>query len=221
MSTPEVPLPVSLQQRLISANVGSSMLFNFLMALFVTETALSGLLGPDASDAQAALGNNISSALVFVSLGTTVSTTFLIGYRVHTASRLNVLHRRQAFNYVINMIVESAAAYTVVLLLWAIIIIIPSTSFIQSPFSEADLYIQVVLGIVAGMAPTVLVARIALKNSGGGGPSHVASAQISALDFYSSHGTRQETDASERITYETSDATEELKNNYNVTPMLG
>ncbi|PPQ84761.1 hypothetical protein CVT25_007540 [Psilocybe cyanescens] len=64
------------------------------------------------------------------------------------------------------MIIESAAAYALVLLLYAIEIIVPSFSVSGSPMDLADYYIEVIVTVVSmqGMAPTILVARIALTD---------------------------------------------------------
>ncbi|PPQ94336.1 hypothetical protein CVT25_000295 [Psilocybe cyanescens] len=135
--------------------------------LLVATTILSVKFGELTSDANAILGNNISSALTFVSLGTTVITTFFIGYRIHSVSQLDGSRSNGLFNHIVVIIIESAAAYSLVLLLEAIDIVFPSFSVIGSPLSEADYYIQVILNFVANqvMAPTVLVARIALTDT--------------------------------------------------------
>lgn len=154
------------------------------------------------SSANAVLGNNISSALIFVSLGTTVLTTFLIGYKIHSTSRLNGPSSKKFFNRVVVLVVESAAAYSLVLFLNAIIAVVPSFLTLGSPLYEAEYYVDAVLIVVAvcsfyyssddpfsltydqGMAPTILVARIALTNPNNTVTS-VPITDISGLQFNS------------------------------------
>ncbi|PPQ88849.1 hypothetical protein CVT25_010398 [Psilocybe cyanescens] len=65
------------------------------------------------------------------------------------------------------MIVESAAAYALVLLVYSINPFVPSFSVFGSPMREADYYIGAIVPIVAkqGMAPTILVSRIATTDN--------------------------------------------------------
>ncbi|PPQ90613.1 hypothetical protein CVT25_006683 [Psilocybe cyanescens] len=87
------------------------------------------------------------------------------------------------------MIIDSAAAYSLVLLLNAITIVVPSFAVLGSPMHEASNYIEqiiIVVAVKAGMAPTVLVARIATNDN-----YTVASAtitHISGLKFGSQQG---------------------------------
>ncbi|PPQ73662.1 hypothetical protein CVT25_007071, partial [Psilocybe cyanescens] len=142
------------------------------------------------SEANVILYNNISNALVFVSLGTTVITTFLIGYRIHSVARLDGSPSKRLFNHIVIMIVESAAAYSLALLLEVIFSFVPSTPVPGSTMREAGYYIQSVLIIVPkqGIAPTILVARIATNDN-----HTVASStttHISGVQFVSQQGSR-------------------------------
>ncbi|PPQ90612.1 hypothetical protein CVT25_006682 [Psilocybe cyanescens] len=133
--------------------------------LFVVTTVLSAKLGLITSDANIILFNNISSALTFVSLGTTLITTFLIGYRMHSAFQIHGLPSRRVFNRIMTIIIESGAADLLVLLLKAIIIVVPSFNMLKSPLSEADYYTESIIIVVSGLAPTVLVTRISLTDT--------------------------------------------------------
>ncbi|PPQ80388.1 hypothetical protein CVT25_001705 [Psilocybe cyanescens] len=158
-----------------------------LVGLFIASTIFSVIVGPLSSTENAILSNNVSSALSFILLGTTVATTCLIGYKIHSASRSNDLPSKRLFNRVVVLVVESAAVYSLVLLLNAIIAIVPSFNWFGSPLGEVQYYLGVLLTVVSGMAPTILVARIALTNPN----NTVASApmtHISGLQFGSHHG---------------------------------
>ncbi|PPQ93632.1 hypothetical protein CVT25_000818 [Psilocybe cyanescens] len=156
--------------------------------LFVATTAFNAQFGWITSDANATLFNNISSALIFVSLGTTVIVTFIIGYRVHSTSRIHHLSSRRLYNHIVIIIIESAAAYSLVLLFEATLGVVPSSVVFGSPWSDAVYYVEVILTVVSGMAPTVLVARIALTDSNSTDASG-ARTQISGnLQFGSQQG---------------------------------
>ncbi|PPQ84812.1 hypothetical protein CVT25_015158 [Psilocybe cyanescens] len=157
-------------------------------SLFVATTVLSATLNQITSDANAILFNNITSALTFVSLGTTVITTFIIGYRIHSASQRHDLSSRRLFNHVVTMIMESATAYSLVLLIEAIIIAVPSVEVLGSPLSEAGIYIQAIVIVFAGMAPTVLVARIALTDPNNTNASSALTHISSDFQFRSPQG---------------------------------
>ncbi|PPQ79228.1 hypothetical protein CVT25_002831 [Psilocybe cyanescens] len=151
--------------------------------LFVTTTVLNVKFSEITSEANTILFNNITSALTLVSLGTTAITTFLIVYRIYSASRLNVSSSKRLFNRIVVIMIESAAAYTLVLFLETIIVVVPSFNN-----SEVSYYVQAVLSVVAnqGMAPTVLVARIATNDNNTIESSTIT--HISGLQFGSQQG---------------------------------
>ncbi|PPQ90918.1 hypothetical protein CVT25_007845 [Psilocybe cyanescens] len=150
-------------------------------SLIVATMVLNVKFGHTGSGANAILFNNISSALVFVSLGTTVVTTFIIGYRIHSTSQIHHPSSRRLFNHIVTVIVESAAAYSLVLLLEAIIIVVPSIDVLGSPLGEAEFYVEAILTAVSGMAPTILVAIIATNNNHRATSSTIT--HISGLQF--------------------------------------
>ncbi|PPQ91124.1 hypothetical protein CVT25_013262 [Psilocybe cyanescens] len=135
--------------------------------LFVTATILEGLSHRLTSGANtsAALFNSLTSALVFVSLATTVTTSLLIGYRIYSVARLNGQPSKRLFKHIVVLVIESAAVYSFVLLLDAVFAVIPSFNLVGSPLYQAGYFVDAVLIVVPGMAPTVLVARIAVTNS--------------------------------------------------------
>lgn len=79
------------------------------------------------------LANNLISALFLVSLATTVSTTFLIGYRIHTATRQCTVISKNKFKYIVVMIIESAVVASLNLLIFAIVTMVPSFNDVNSP----------------------------------------------------------------------------------------
>ncbi|PPQ88151.1 hypothetical protein CVT25_005117 [Psilocybe cyanescens] len=155
--------------------------------LFVASIALAGTNGQLTSDVNAKLFNNITSVSIFVSLGTTMITTFLIGYRIHSASRANGTPSRRLFNRVWVIVIESAAVYSLVLLVDSICYVLPSFIVLGSPLDVVGYYVEPVQIFVTNqrMAPTILVARIALTNPSN--PVAPTVTHISGLQFGSQH----------------------------------
>ncbi|PPQ80731.1 hypothetical protein CVT25_001851 [Psilocybe cyanescens] len=159
---------------------------------FVVEIAVMAFKGGIVDAAQAALESNIRSAQLFVSSGTTIMATSLIAYRIYSASQWNGTSSKGRFKHTVVILVESAAVYSLVFLVDAIITVIPATQTIGSFLCIAQPYTQVVLTIVGGLAPTVIVARIAHTSVDN---THVSTiTHISGLNFQSHHTLSQHTD---------------------------
>ncbi|KAH9478081.1 hypothetical protein JR316_0010318 [Psilocybe cubensis] len=114
----------------------------------------------------ALLMDRVQSAALFVSFLTTTLTTALIGYRIYTLSQQgNNLSTAKRVKHVTKILVESSTIYCIVLLVNAVVAVIPSASYLaESPVNISSFYVQIVLYVVSGMAPTIVVARIALAN---------------------------------------------------------
>ncbi|PPQ72177.1 LOW QUALITY PROTEIN: hypothetical protein CVT25_008818 [Psilocybe cyanescens] len=166
-----VPLALLVAEFVLRIKDSPILLMTYLViaGLFCAVMILAGLSTNISTDPDPNLFNRAESALTFISLGSTVVSTFLIGYRIHfsPSSNLNVSSSslQRVFNHIWILIVESAAIYSLVLLLDAISIVVPSFGELGSPWAEAEYYIESVLIPVAGMAPTILVARLALTNT--------------------------------------------------------
>ncbi|KAH9477697.1 hypothetical protein JR316_0009923 [Psilocybe cubensis] len=112
---------------------------------------------------------NLTSIQTLVSFGTTAICTFLIGLKIHKASHQNFtgngIRSTKRLGHIIKIIVESAAVYSLVTLVYAIQGIIPFSpeTIVESPLLVEGLYMQVIIVAVAGLAPTVIAARIALS----------------------------------------------------------
>ncbi|PPQ95162.1 hypothetical protein CVT25_013307 [Psilocybe cyanescens] len=171
-----------------------------------------GTNGQLTSDVNAKLFNNITSASMFVSLGTTMITTFLIGYRIYSASHANAVPSRRLFNRIWALVVESAAVYSFVLLVDSIYYVLPSFIVLGSPLEVVGYYVEPVQIFVTnqGMAPTILVARIALTNPSN--PVAPTVTHISGLQFGSQHrsgGSRGTTGGEMSVSVLADDATPE------------
>lgn len=120
------------------------------LALFITTIALGVLTGPQAStEALSLLYNNIVTSVILVSLGTTVITTTLIGYRIHTVSRLRGTMSKNTFHHIVVMIIESAAVYSVILVIYAVFAVVPSFDTLDKPEFYAGDYIEIMANLTA------------------------------------------------------------------------
>ncbi|KAH9474204.1 hypothetical protein JR316_0008607 [Psilocybe cubensis] len=165
------------------------------IALTITTTVLDAMLPSLTSESNTYMFNNIATTLAFVSLGTTVCATSLIGYKIHSASKNNILGSRAAYKRIVVTIVESSSFYSLVLLVYAMTGVIPQLQNFQLPSIQATYYVGAVLSISAGLAPTVMVARLALT----GGSTTASSGtigNISGLQFTSKTGDRGDEESS-------------------------
>ncbi|PPQ81461.1 hypothetical protein CVT25_013364 [Psilocybe cyanescens] len=194
MSTPDIPIPVNVQENEISASLNASMLFNFIMVskkpaninrhiIIWTITALYLLcflnlivewyllnwtivISGDTREAifvgtvgdglqWAFILNNILQNSLFI-----VSDGLLIWRCYHVWGQLFWA----ISSPLILLVVEGA--YSLVLLLYAIDLVVPSFDVLGSPMAKAGYYIGEIVTVVAkqGMAPTILVSRIALTD---------------------------------------------------------
>ncbi|KJA17392.1 hypothetical protein HYPSUDRAFT_218907 [Hypholoma sublateritium FD-334 SS-4] len=106
---------------------------------------------------------------IFSAFALTLITTLLILYRIITVTRRTNLPKRRQNTYtdIVDMIVQSSALYSIVLLIWAISWVITPTPTIRSEISFNYLakFSEELAYIAAGIAPTVMVARIARVSS--------------------------------------------------------
>ncbi|PPQ74317.1 hypothetical protein CVT25_000710, partial [Psilocybe cyanescens] len=91
--------------------------FCLLIAVSVT-TALFSII---ASAADATIADDIASAQVFMLFGTTVTTSSLIAYKIHTALQLTASHSKRSFSHVVVNVLEPAAVYALVVFIYAVL----------------------------------------------------------------------------------------------------
>ncbi|PPQ95691.1 hypothetical protein CVT25_000788 [Psilocybe cyanescens] len=209
MSTPDIPIPVNVQENEISGNLNSSMLLNFLMGIYtmVYGGTMYIYLSKKPANSNRCIILSAVSVMYFLCLLDFIIQWYYIDWTIVTNGNtresifwvtvedslewISILNDfLQNFVFIISdglliwrcyhvwgqsfwailtplillvaefVIIESAAAYSMVLLLEAIIGIVPSFTVFGSPTSQADYYIE-----KQGMAPTVLVARTATNNN--------------------------------------------------------
>ena len=127
--------------------------------------------------------NALIGSSLFVTSAATITSTLLIAYRIHATSKHNVLKSsRSRFNHIVEILAESAAAYAVASLALAIESIIPQTSSSNNlvvlvcnayltplygfiavrNFLFSEICLPVTHDVYQGVAPTIMVARVAL-----------------------------------------------------------
>ncbi|KAF5350715.1 hypothetical protein D9756_008569 [Leucocoprinus leucothites] len=96
---------------------------------------------------------NFSAVYFCLSLGSTVISTILIIYRIVGVARDTGFHLESTYRKALEIIVESAALYSI-----ALVIFVPL--LVRKDFSDA--YPQAVLICITGIAPTLISARVSL-----------------------------------------------------------
>jgi len=97
----------------------------------------------------------LTCVALFASFCCTLTTTSLIGYRIYPILKQD--HSRSGFKKILDILIQSAAAYALTSLLQAIFIAV-----VQPSVVVAGLYIDILFTVNAGLAPTLVVTRIAL-----------------------------------------------------------
>ncbi|KJA17888.1 hypothetical protein HYPSUDRAFT_1000374 [Hypholoma sublateritium FD-334 SS-4] len=107
---------------------------------------------------------------LFTTSALTLITTALIVYRIHSVSQPNLVkYPRNSYGRIIDLLVQSAAAYSLVALIYAVSSVIPgAATFPGTEHQIPNVYLHAftyeIFMIAAGMAPTIMVARIALDS---------------------------------------------------------
>uniref|UniRef100_A0A8H7XTL6 Uncharacterized protein n=1 Tax=Psilocybe cubensis TaxID=181762 RepID=A0A8H7XTL6_PSICU len=134
--------------------------------------------------------NNLQVVDLCISFGTTFITTVLIGYRIHTTARLDGVTRMGRFKHIVEILIQSAALYAVVIFFNTIF-----CSGAIASYSAGQFWPQVVLPIIGGMAPTMVVARISMTSFDN---THLSTiTHLSGLKFQSGRTRQDETSIDE------------------------
>ncbi|KAF8886673.1 hypothetical protein CPB84DRAFT_1850022 [Gymnopilus junonius] len=101
----------------------------------------------------------LTGVLLFLDLASTLATTILISYRINSFAKRNPFRNsRSRFKRIVEILVQSAAAYSLVIIAYAIASIIP-TDTLES-VNAARSYTSIFYFFTAGIAPTIMVARV-------------------------------------------------------------
>ncbi|KJA17214.1 hypothetical protein HYPSUDRAFT_206386 [Hypholoma sublateritium FD-334 SS-4] len=99
-----------------------------------------------------------------MTFGVTLLTTVLIAYKIYSYTRCYPrMGVTRTFKNIAEVLVQSAAAYSLAALLAAVLAIIPQNSINETVWFSAENYAGALLFVTAGMAPTIMVARVAMQ----------------------------------------------------------
>lgn len=103
----------------------------------------------------ATLYDRLVATLLAASLSTTALTTFLIGYRIHKVACMSGSRSKHRLGHIVKMIVESAAVYSLTLIVFSIVVMIQTvggplrSSPSGYPEELASIYLQAIAAIVS------------------------------------------------------------------------
>ncbi|PPQ73194.1 hypothetical protein CVT26_014799 [Gymnopilus dilepis] len=132
---------------------------------------------------QGALLNNLIAASFFITCATTLITTILISYRIYSMSR-SILPKnsRMRFDHIVDILIQSAAVYTLSAIAFAIPAIFPDSDSNLTGLQAARMYRWTIFNFTAGAAPTIMVARVILSPPPKAGVSTVSN--LSTIQFH-------------------------------------
>ncbi|PPR04276.1 hypothetical protein CVT26_004066 [Gymnopilus dilepis] len=117
----------------------------------------------DPTYSQGVLVDNLIAAQSFMTSATTLTATILIAYRIYSASKENVFgSTRKRLSKIMEVLVESAAVYSLAAVAQAVALVIPETYSNEIVVDLASAYTSILFIFISGVAPTILVARIAI-----------------------------------------------------------
>ncbi|KAH9480941.1 hypothetical protein JR316_0007548 [Psilocybe cubensis] len=191
--------PTKFQEITIASNINCSMIQNFLLEgvytvvygvtvhvypLTIAVTVIDVLFQTFTTPAQAESLNSLTIALAFISLAITATATSLIGYRIYSTSKGNtIMQAKKRYTRIIILIVESSAVYSLLLLLFGIVLAVPAFNQIDSSVGPLGAYLQTFLTATPGLVPTVMVARLAFQDENTDYETSHMSVDVSNLNF--------------------------------------
>ncbi|KDR68633.1 hypothetical protein GALMADRAFT_1038219 [Galerina marginata CBS 339.88] len=129
--------------------------------------------------------NNLFSAALFTTVSTTLVTTVLIAYRIYSVAHQNGQDFfKKSFKNILDLLVQSAAAYSILSILYAVCGVTPlKDPNINLPkIFPLEVYMGLLYSFTAGVSPTIMVARIVLAKTAN--DESVTAAHISGLQFH-------------------------------------
>ncbi|KAF8186724.1 hypothetical protein BJ912DRAFT_451279 [Pholiota molesta] len=124
--------------------------------------------------------NDLLSTALFISFGTTLVTTVLIAYRIYSVSKQQLPSSRR-FNHIIEIVVQSGAIYAFSQLAYAIAGVLTGSEVFNTRIDAFTDYSSALNMAIAGILPTIMVARVSLLSAETIYPS--TSIHLSGLQF--------------------------------------
>ncbi|PPQ95464.1 hypothetical protein CVT26_008483 [Gymnopilus dilepis] len=162
------------------STVADGLLINDVVTgLFISSVVLQVITFFRPSPMKMLISSILLGASYFLTFTITIVNTGFIAYRVTSFSRVESFKDSRAhLRHIILILVESSTAYSVVSLANAIVIVIPLTSKNQEAMSTASSILSPLYLFVAGIAPTIMAARVFLAS----GQASVVS-RVSTIQF--------------------------------------
>ncbi|KAF9486090.1 hypothetical protein BDN70DRAFT_926808 [Pholiota conissans] len=150
-------------------------------ALMLTQAIGAGVIPPSAFTEETRL-NNVAAAGILMSGCSTIITTALIAYRIRSFLTYQGISAKR-FRHTIDIVVQSGAVYSFLLLLFGVVAILNTTAGgdrngIKVVLFNFGLWAPNFTYYLAGMSTTIMVARVAMLSSHTNDPTSVHSTGI-------------------------------------------
>lgn len=107
------------------------------------------VLGPLSDPNPIATATNLGGAGLFMALAVTIWTTFLIAYRIYSASKDVTGSERLRFRNILEIIAESSLLYSLVLVANALLVVIQGEQLNTRQLLSASAYLYVITSVIA------------------------------------------------------------------------
>ncbi|KAF8876884.1 hypothetical protein CPB84DRAFT_1752311 [Gymnopilus junonius] len=161
-------------------NVWSSSIRVILLPSFFLLCEIASAANLDPSPSQSETLNALVGTTLLMTVATTLVTTSLIAYRMHFFAKENVFDdTRSLLKYIVEVMVQSATVYSLATIPFATVSIIHTET--HAPVLVARYYTAAFYLFTAGIAPTIMVARVALISEVS--QVKVAMSSVSSMEF--------------------------------------
>ncbi|PPQ90956.1 hypothetical protein CVT25_015682, partial [Psilocybe cyanescens] len=143
--------------------------------------------------------NEFIAAGMFTTFACTLFTTLLIIYRIYpvTYREGGFSNTTQRFKFILDILIQSAALHSLTSLAYAIASVLPLDNTDNAALLSTQIYSSSLFFFIAGAAPTVMVARIALSTTEN--PIVSKLTHISGLEFHGQSTTPDHTQSYHNI----------------------
>ncbi|PPQ78255.1 hypothetical protein CVT25_011714 [Psilocybe cyanescens] len=142
-----------------SYNISSDMISP--LGIFVAAMIILFIMSAGSTPSQSMLPNNVQSAGYFLSAATSLTATVLIGSRVKAVTNEGTSEASGQFKNILEIMIQSVAIYSLAIIMQAISVVIPNDGTTPQ-LTALQNYSSAILTPVAGIAPTIMVARVCL-----------------------------------------------------------
>ncbi|PPR06214.1 hypothetical protein CVT26_005473 [Gymnopilus dilepis] len=127
--------------------------------------------------------NSLVTIGLFITFGVTMILTLLIAYRIHSACKEQIRPgTKGVLKHILEIVLQSAALHVMVAFITGVTLIIPFPEQNYKPWYSVQNYMSAIFPFTAGLAPTIMVARISFMSQENTLHS-VVSPPVSALQF--------------------------------------